>query len=247
MEQYPVIIFSSLVFLISLFLFKAIVLALVITFIFVLLSLVFEKFWRFKETPAFFVFLKASTNLIIAVILALSVFALIYFPLEFRITEIWLLTPKIPPLVGVIFLIFLVFAFELVNWQKLVKIKFSWLLMLEIVILIATSIFVYREIHHQKLALEYLPKIYRISRDWGIQGQKVEIRGVNFFPGWKKGKVVLDGEEMLVRFWDERLIIAEQQVPSKFGKMNLYIVRKDGVASNSFPFEVRDPKELINF
>lgn len=119
--------------------------------------------------------------------------------------------------------------------------------MLEVLILVAVSAFVYRGFRQEKLAREYLPKIYRVDRDWGIQAQKVKIEGVNFFPAWKKGKVVLDGEEMIVRFWDEKLIIAEQQVPTKFGQVNIYVVRKDGVKSNSFPFEIKDPAKLVTF
>jgi len=247
MRQYPIIIFSSLVFLVSLFLFKVIFPALLITTAFVVLSILFGKFWHFKKTPALLLFIKSSTNLIISIILALSVFALIYFPCEFFVTEVWFWIPKIPALTAVSFLIFLVFVFNLIDWGKLVKIKFAWLLMLEVLVLVAVSVFVYRDFHQEKLLRERLPKIYRVSRPWAIQEQEVRVQGVNFFPSFKQGKVVVDGQEMLIRFWSETLIIAEQQVPTKFGQMNLSVVRKDGVASNSFPFEIRDPATLINF
>lgn len=247
MRQYPIIIFSSLVFLVSIFLFKLIFPALLITLAFIVLSILFGKFWHFKTTPALLLFIKSLTNLIISIIVALSVFALIYFPGEFFITEVWFWIPKIPAFTAVSFLIFLVFFFNLIDWGRLVKIKFAWLLMLEILILVAASVFVYRNFHQKKLALEGLPKIYRVSRSWAIQGQEIRVQGVNFFHSFKQGKVVVDGQEMLIRFWSETLIIAEQQVPSKFGQMNLAVVRKDGVASNTFPFEIRDPIKLITF
>jgi len=247
MRQYPIIIFSSLVFLVSLFLFKLIFTALLITLAFVVLSILFGKFWHFKKTPALLLFIKSSTNLIISIILALSVFALIYFPCEFFITEIWFWIPRIPSIISVGFLILLAFVFNLVDWGELIKIKFSWILMMEILILVAASIFVYRGFKQEKLAREYLPKIYRVDREWGIQAQTVKIKGVNFFPAWKKGKVVLDGEELIIRFWDEKLIVAEQQVPSKFGRMNLNVVRVDGTVSNSFPFEIKNPSNLAPF
>jgi len=94
------------------------------------------------------------------------------------------------------------------------------------------------------LAREYLPKIYDISPNWGIQGQLVEIKGVNFFPAWKEGEVLFNGQEMVIMAWNEELIIAEQPVPAEFGKTTLFIVRNDGVISNKLPFEVRDPNTL---
>ncbi len=247
MGQYPIIIFSSLIFLTSLFIFKAILPALVIALVSILLTVLFGKFWYFKKTPAFLVFIKSLTNLIISIILALSVFTLIYFPLEFLMTEIWFLIPKIPSIINVGFLILLVFVFNLIDWEKLIKIKFSWFLMAEILILVVASTFVYRGFKKEKLAREYLPKIYRVDREWGIQAQIVKIKGVNFFPIWKKGKVVINGEELIIKFWDEKLIVAEQQVPSEFGQMKLNVVRVDGVISNSFPFEIKNPSKLSTF
>lgn len=161
--------------------------------------------------------------------------------------DIWFLIAKIPSIVSVGFLIILVFVFNLIDWEKLIEIKFSWVLMVGILILVIGSTFVYRGFEKEKLAREYLPKIYRVNRKWGIQSQIVEIKGVNFFPAWKKGKVIIDGQELIIRFWDEKLIIGEQQVPSKFGQMNLNVVREDGKISNNFPFEIKNPSELPTF
>jgi len=175
---------------------------------------------------------------------ALAIFVLTYLPLEFQITEIWLLTPKISSIFASLFLFLLIIIFSLVDWNKLLRTRPSWLLLL---ILIVISSFVYREYRQQKLAREYLPKIYKVTPDWGIQAVLVKIEGVNFGPTFKKGKVFLDGEEMIIRSWDEKFIIAEQQVPAKFGQVELYVVPSDGLISNTSPFEIKDPNELKTF
>jgi len=178
---------------------------------------------------------------IVSAILALMVFMLVYFPLEFKITEIWMWIPKISPIIGVSFLIFLIVIFGLVDWQRLMRTKLFWIIF---VVLVVISGFVYKEYRQKKLAREYLPKVYKISYNWGIQAQIIKVEGVNFGPAWKKGKVVLDGEEMLIRSWDEKLIIAEQQVPTKFGQVALYLIRNDEVVSNKVSFEIKDPDKL---
>lgn len=178
---------------------------------------------------------------LISAVGVLALFILVYFPLEFQITEVWMLTPRISPVLGALFLIFLVIFLGLFNWQRWMGRKLFWIIL---IILALAAGFVYNEYRQQKLAKEYLPKIYKVNYDWGIQARIVRIEGVNFGPAWKKGKVLLDGEEMLIRFWDEKLIIAEQQVPTKFANAKFYLIRSDGVMSNKVPFEIRDPSKL---
>ena len=181
-------------------------------------------------------------NYFLPAFLALSFLILVYTPLEFRITEVWMLTPRLSQYLPTFFLIFLVLIFSLFNWKKILsKSKIYVLLFLFI---FGANFFVYFNYRHSKLSLEYLPKIYKISSKWGIQAILTEISGVNFSPTWKSGRVFVGDEELTVKFWDEGLIVAEQPVMSKFGHFYLYIVREDGLMSNKVPFLSRDPKEL---
>jgi len=175
--------------------------------------------------------------------LVLSSYFLIYLPIEFLVTEIWLMTPKVPSLVSLFFLVAFAALFVFVDWRKLLKSKWRRLVLVSAVVM---SGFVYTGYRREKLAREYLPKIYEVDRVWGIQAQMIKIEGVNFFPVWKKGKVVFDGDEMVIKDWDEKLVVAEQPVPKKFGKVDIRIIRSDGVISNGVKFKIRDPKELEN-
>ena len=237
MGKYTTIVISCLIFLASLFFFKAIIPALGLTLFFIFWVLLIEVVWQYRQST----FLLILTKLLIAAIFALAVYSLIYLPLEFLITEIWLITPKIPSIVSPVLLIILAGGFSLINWNDKLKVKFYRLFLLTFIVI---SVLVYLGYRQNKLAREYLPKIYNISPNWGIQGQLVKIKGVNFFPIWKKGKVLFNGQEMRIKSWNEELIIAEQPVPAGFGKTTLFVVRSDGIISNKLPFEVRDPKTL---
>ncbi|PJE68601.1 hypothetical protein COU96_03185 [Candidatus Shapirobacteria bacterium CG10_big_fil_rev_8_21_14_0_10_38_14] len=237
MGKYTTIVISCLIFLASLFFFKAIILALSLTLFFIFWVLLIEVVWQYRQST----FLLILTKLLIVAIFALSVYSLIYLPLEFLITEIWLITPKIPSMVSPVLLIILIGGFSQINWNDRLKVK-SWRLFLLVFIIISGLVYLgYRQ---NKLAREYLPKIYNITPNWGIQAQLIEIRGINFFPTWKKGKILFNGQEMRIKSWNEELIIAEQPVPAEFGKTALFIVRSDGIISNKLPFEVRDPNTL---
>lgn len=237
MSQELNIVASVIIFLTGLVLFKAIFPALGITLVFLLLMAILEIAWEYRETP----FVLTLVNLAISAILTLALYALIFLPLEFLITEILFVTPKISHTLSLSLLILLVIVFSLVDWTRVLRTRsYHWLL----VVLVVVSGFVHGIYQRHKLAREYLPKIYRAYPTSGIQAQRVEIKGVNFFPVWKRGKVFLGGDEMVIRFWNEELIVAEQPVPSKFGQVNLFVVRSDGVISNKVPFEIKNPAEL---
>jgi len=187
---------------------------------------------------------KSFLNYLLAAISALGAFVLIYLPLEYQITENWLMASEIKPIFGLSFLLVLVFLFGLIDWSRLLKRKLIRVIFLAFIV---TCGVIYQKCRHEKLAREYLPKIYEISPDWGIQSVLVEIEGVNFLPAFRRGRIFLDGEEMIVRSWDEKLIVVEQQVPTKFGQFELYLIRADGMISNKRLFEIRDPDSLAVF
>jgi len=237
MNRYTTIVFSSLIFLFGLLVFKAIFPALGLTLFFLLIWSLFEAVWHFRDSPV----ILGLVNLCLAAILALTIYSLVFLPVEFLATEVLLITPKISPALGLGFLGALVLGLSLVNLGKiLLSGKWRW----SIISLLIVSALVYGFWRHYKLAREYLPKIYQISPDFGIQAQIVEIKGVNFWPVWKRGKIILGGQEMAIKDWNEELIRAEQPVPGKFGQVELWMERNDGVNSNKVRFEIRDPGKL---
>jgi len=182
----------------------------------------------------------------LATLLALSIFVLVYTPLEFQVTEIWMLTPHISPLIGTLFLLFLVVLLSLINWQKIMSRKRAFYLVFFTIIIL--SLFVYRKSHQQKLIQERLPKIFSISPpEWGIQASEVEIKGKNFFPAHRKGQVFVGDQELIIEKWSDDYILAKLQVPKKFGDVGLYLIREDGAKSNNVDFEIKNPDELLNF
>lgn len=185
-------------------------------------------------------------NYLIAAILAVSVFVIFYLPIEFILTEIWMVTPKIPPLTVTSILIIFIFLFSFVEWGRILR-KNKFLLLILIGVIILTG-FVYREWRHQKLEKGLLPKIYSVDPPhWGIQGSLIEIKGKNFFPDHKRGKVMIGNDELLIERWSDELVVARQQVPSEFGIFDLRLIRIDGVISNSIWFEAKNPDELLNY
>jgi len=137
-----------------------------------------------------------------------------------------------------------VILFSLFDWRRLLKAKASWLILIALIIIGGIVYLKYRQF---KLAREYLPKVYNVTRETGFQAEVVKVSGVNFFPVWRKGKVMLGNSEMIIKSWDENLILAEQPVPDRFGQVELFVLRSDGVASNRVPFIIRDPDTLENF
>jgi len=238
MEKFTSIVFSCLIFLAALFLFKAIFLALGAVLAFLLVSFLFDFL---KQIPAFFVLIKFVVHLFILAILILVFYVLFYLPLEFQITEVWMITAKISPIISIFFIISLAIVFAFINLQKLRKSK-PFLVFLGIFVLY--SGFVYKEYRQQKKERENLPKIYKVDWEWGIQARILKIKGVNFMFEGRRGKAFLDNEEVLAKLWKEDLITAEQQVPKRFGWVDLYLVRSDGIVSNKVPFEIKDPGEL---
>lgn len=237
MSKYVTIVISCVIFLTSLLFFKTVINALGLALFFVFLVTLLEVAWQYRQS----VFLRMVTKVFIAAIIALSVYASVYLPIEYLLTEVWLVVPKIPLAVSPILLLVLVSGYSLINWNDLLKIKTWRLAILGYMVISGLIYFGYRQ---NKLAREYLPKIYHISPSQGIQAQLVEISGVNFFPIWKKGKILLDNQEMGIVSWNEELIVAEQTVPSRLGQTDLFIVRSDRVESNKLPYTIRDPNTL---
>ena len=177
-------------------------------------------------------------------IFGLSLYFLLFLPVEFLLTEVLFVVPRINPWINITLLLFFLLMANLFDWGKIIK-KRKKLIVLLIIIVVSFSF--YGVYHRAKLSLEYLPKIYQIKPAWIIQGQLVEIKGVNFGPVWKKGKVVVDGMDFRIKDWGENRIIAEAPVPSKEGHFLLFIETKEGRVSNTLTLEIKDPDYLKRY
>ena len=183
-------------------------------------------------------------NYCLSAVVGLGLYFALYLPLELFLTEFWFITPKINPWINTGVLLFFLLVANLFAWEKIVNKKGRLIILVALVVF---SFAFYGFYHHIKLTREYLPKIYQVRPSWVIQGQPLEIKGVNFGPTFKKGKIIVDGMEFLVDSWTENKIVAEAPVPCKTGYFYLYLETKEGKKSNLWPFEVKDPNYLKRY
>lgn len=230
----------SLLFLFFLILLRTIFSALFLSLLLVFLVNISLLAWRFKSSP----FITKLINVFLTMIFALVAYTLIFLPVEYLLTEVVLLIPRFSSWWAILFLLILSAIFTFINFEKSLERKsFRFLF----IILLLGSGVAYGVYRHYKLELEYLPKIYQVTPRKGIQAAVVNISGVNFFPTWKPGKVFLGGQEMNIKSWSEEKIIAEQPVPFQFGRVDLCVVRKDGMLSNKIPYVIRNPDEFKQY
>jgi len=241
MSRFSVTAFGVGVFFAGLYLFRAIFPALGLALGYLIASTFLEILWTYRKSPILFSIVRPAINFLVSAAIALSFYILLYLPIEFLLTEIFLKIPKIPPSIGTTVLISLAIVFTLVDWGERIQKKFSWVLLFLFVFVCGLVYLVYRE---EKLEREYLPKIYKVSPNWAIQGQIIKIQGVNFGPPFRKGIVAAGNEPMVIKSWAEKLVVVEQPVPAKFRLDRLRIIRSDNVSSNEVPFEIRDPDRL---
>jgi len=112
-------------------------------------------------------------------IFGLSLYFLFFLPVEFLLTEVLFVVPRINPWINTSLLLFFLLMVSLFDWGKIIN-KRRKLMVLLIIVVVSFSF--YSVYHRAKLNLEYLPKIYQVKPAWIIQGQLVEIKGVNFGP-----------------------------------------------------------------
>lgn len=241
MKNTSVIIYSVLIFILSLLLFQAIFYALGIVLLFLVFLVIAEIFYSYRRSPMLWSILKTAINIFLSAALTMSVYIFIFLPIDFCLTDVFMVTPKFPPFAGILFLIIFITLFSFIGWQKIFKKKGAYILVLFVFFLSGIFFLEYRD---KKRSLEYLPKIYKINNKWGIQGMIIRINGVNLFPAWKKGQVIIGDNTLNIISWDEKEITGEISVPTNFGLKELTVARDDNLISNSLPFEFRDPSTL---
>lgn len=173
-------------------------------------------------------------------LLCLFVYLAIFYPVDFLVTEKFLIAERIPQIISSIFLLIIVAIITLVNWKKLVKSFFTGAL----IALLAVVIFFGNRFYLQKKSQsETRPKIFQIKPREGLRGQFVTITGKNFISDGKVGKVFLGKDETIILIWEGENIWFEQPFLDRFGPEKLYLVRSDGVESNKINYYVKNPGE----
>lgn len=252
MEKQLVVVLSCLIFLITAFLFEQVLPALGVTTFFLFAVFILEresprwakKVGRITKKWLKIVFSRRTfDDFVLPTMFSLAVFFLLYLPIEFLITEVWFIVPRLSRSLSVAILLIFILIFNLIDWFKLLSAKRAGKITFLLILII--GIITYGLARGEKLAREYLPKIYRLSPTWGIQGNVVRVEGVNFGLPHNKGLVFIGNEtESSIKLWSENLVVFEQNVPRQFGVFNLYILRKDGVRSNQRLFKIGNPDEL---
>jgi len=173
-------------------------------------------------------------------LLCLFVYLAIFYPVDFLVTEKFLIAERIPQIISSIFLLIIVAVITLVNWKKLVKSFFTGAL----IALLAVVIFFGNRFYLQKKSRSEIgPKIFQIDPKAGLHGQFVSITGKNFISEGKVGKVFLGKDKMIILIWEDDRILFEQPFLDRFGPEKLYLVRSDGVESNKINYYVKNPGE----
>lgn len=171
---------------------------------------------------------------------AVIVFAAISTALDYFLVEVLMKMSQIPPLVNSVFLILLVLLFSCI-FESGKRIRFK---VVFFCIIGCLGIMVLLLFHEKKAYALISPKIFSVYPNRGLQAQIVTIRGVRFLPPEKKGKVFINKDEMVVKFWSDEMITVEQPVTSSVGWIDISVVSNSGRVSNKFPFYIPNLKEL---
>jgi hypothetical protein len=178
-------------------------------------------------------------NFLTTALLSFSLFALLYLPIEFLITQVLLITPALPKILSLALIFSLIFLLDSIDWQQCLTTKFKIIFILLLLAGGSTALLYRRYALPQKS----LPKIYRLSRRQGIQGHKVKIKGVNFGAADKPGKLFLGNQEVVVHSWDNHNIVFYLPVPARYGPTPLYLVTDNGLLSNKVTINIQNPAD----
>lgn len=180
-------------------------------------------------------------NYFLSAIIGLCLYFVLYLPIEYYFTEIQLSFSKIPPLINTGVLCLFLSIANLFDFKNIIKSKGKTILL---ILFIFISFIYYGYYLQTKVKHEYVPKIISVYPTRFIQGQLIEIDGLNFGPIYDKGKVIINETEFIAKEWDDKKIIIEAPVPDKFGTFYLYVKTKDGKVSNQIPIEILNPNYL---
>lgn len=163
-------------------------------------------------------------------------------PLEIKLTEDWLILAEISVLTKGFFLLFLIFILSLVNWKMIFK-KRLVISALFFLILLATPFYIFLGFKTKEISKRG-PLLISVKPKKVLHGQKVILRGKRFGPPYKEGKVFVNNQELIIKYWSEKKIVAEQVVPKTFGPTEIYLVTGEKRESNHLPYEIRNPDDV---
>ncbi len=185
--------------------------------------------------------MRIQNNLLISSIV-LAVYLIIIFLFEYIFTQKIFVFREIHSyqktyLLMVILLISSMFS------QKLKPLRNSKIFFFSVLLLISSLIGNELYIRYYD-GLQNIPKLYSISKNWGVQGSVIEINGNNFGASWEQGKVMVDDMELEIKEWSDDKIEAIQPVPNHYWIGNLYVINHYQNLSNTLEYEVFDPAKL---
>ncbi len=183
---------------------------------------------------------------VIPAILGLTIYLILFYPLNWLITQKLMLIPKIPKLVNTIILILFIIFFSFLNIDKIWENKKKKKYFIVLIVFLAISSLILNHFY-KKERNKFLssPKIYSLSKNWGIQGEEITIKGIIFMAEGKVGEVYIDEQKALIKDWNNDMVKIKLPVPKKQKQTELYIKRADGKESNKEEFIFPDPNELV--
>jgi hypothetical protein len=193
---------------------------------------------------------------IICLLEAISVYILIIVPIEYFLTEYFLVFKYISGDIKTYIFLAILLIILWLNYIFRNKFQFNKIFMTAVLILTVGLGFGYKRYLSYYGWLQTYPKIFNLSHDWGIQRSFISIEGKNFGPTWQPGKVYIKDNllrsdnqnmEFIIKFWSPDLVIIEQPVPERFFKGQLYLQKFNGRESNPKDFEIKDPSFLKTY
>ncbi|MCD6225795.1 IPT/TIG domain-containing protein [bacterium] len=193
------------------------------------------------------VFFKDLSSAVLVSVITIISYILLIIPLEYFLTEYFLLIPEISSRVKtfIFLVVFLVVNFLTIRFQrKNRKLNAKEIFLIGVILIMSLLVFKRYQSFYQTLQ-EY-PRIYQVSPSWGIQGSLITIKGKNFGPPWKPGRVLVNQVELNIKRWQPKEVIVELPVTSPNPDGKLYLINDKNKKSNLVDFQIKDPDDLLN-
>lgn len=179
-------------------------------------------------------------SLLFTACIAVIVFAATSTVADYYLVEVLMKMSHIPAWVNSVLFIFLIVLFSYI-FERGKSTRFMFFIFS---IIGCLGIIGFLLFHERKVYAVTAPKIFSVYPNSGLQAQVITIRGIRFLPPEKRGKVYINKDEMIIKFWFDEIIMVEQPVSSYKGWTNLSIISSDGRVSNKFPYYIPRPEEL---
>jgi hypothetical protein len=194
--------------------------------------------------------MKSSTALPLrhALLLApvsLMLWQAIIIPLEYLLTEHFLIYPYVPDFIKTLILLSIIINLSLLLPLK-IRLSLKIIKIVKLAVVIFSLIFLVFSIWYARFysQLQRYPRIYFRKPGWTIQGSQIKLRGKNFGEPYLPGEVKLGDLEFQLKRWTDTEIVVEQPVTGNFGLFELQVINGAGYPSNTIQHFIKDPGEL---